>query len=146
MSTIGLQRAARIKAVHAACRRLGIDDDTRRDIQLSLTGKASLSDMHSGEVSRVLDHLNGRGNDHRDDWRFVFRLAADRQAIGKKIYRLAERIGAAQEPPVPVMGKRYIEGITEQMRGCQQPLEFCDAGQLRKVVQALEIYCKRHWY
>lgn len=144
MSSIGLQKAARIKAVHAACRRLGIDDDTRRDIQLQLTGKSSLSDMHSGEVSRVLDHLNGRGNDHRDDWRFVFRLVPDRQPLAKKIYRLAERVGAIMTLPVPVASKAYIEGIARQMRGCEQPLEFCDAGQLRSIVQALEVYLKRH--
>lgn len=145
MSSIGLMKAARIKAIHAACRAKGIDADARRDLQLSLTGKASLNDMHLGEVSRVLDHLNGKAQRGGDgEWRFVFALADDRQACGRKIFRLAERIGPTQQPPVPVASKAYIEGITAQMRGCDQPLEFCDADQLRKVVQALEIYCKRH--
>lgn len=144
MSIIGLQKAARIRAIHAICRQRDIDADMRRDIQMQITGKASLSDMSLHEVSQVLDHLNRRGEAGADEWKFVFRLGAERQSYGKKIYRLAQRIGALQTPPVPVVSKAYIEGITEQMRGARQPLEFCDAGQLHKVVQALEVYLKRH--
>jgi phage gp16-like protein len=143
MSMIGVKKAARIRAIHAACRANGIDADARRDLQLVLTGKASLSDMDFGEVTRVLDHLNQRSNAGAE-WKFVFRLTPDRQACAKKIYRLAEKIGTLQTPPVAIISKAYIEGITKQMRGTEQPLEFCDAEQLRKVVQALEVYVKRH--
>lgn len=143
MSRIGLMKAARIKAVHAACRAAGIDADTRRDLQLAVTGKASLSDMTLGEVSLVLDRLNGRGSP-ADEWKFVFRLAAERQSYGKKIYRLAQRVGALQTPPAEIASKAYIEGVTRQMRGTDQPLEFCDCDQLYKVIQALEVYLKRH--
>lgn len=143
MSHIGLRKAARIKAIHAACRANGIDDDTRRHIQLTLTGKTSLSDMDFCQVTQVLDHVNQRGKPG-EEWRFVFRLTPDRQRYARKIYRLAERVGALQTPPVPVASKAYIEGITCQMRGCAQPLEFCDAEQLHKVVQALEVFVKRH--
>lgn len=143
MSKIGLQKAARIKAIHAACRKLGIDTDTRRDLQMEITGKASLSEMAFHEVSRVLDALNRRASGE-SEWRFVFRLATDRQLYGRKIYRLAERVGALMDPPVPVATKAYIEGIARQMRGCDQPLEFCDTEQLHKIVQALEVYLKRH--
>lgn len=142
MSKIGLMKAARIKAIHTICRQRGIDADTRRALQERLTGKASLSDMHLSEVSRVLDHL--KGNERGGEWHFVFALPEDRQTYGRKIFRLAERIGPHLQPSVDVASKAYIEGVTEQMRGCAQPLEFCDPDQLRKVVQALEIYCKRH--
>lgn len=143
MSSIGLRKAARIKAIHAVCRKNGIDTDARRDLQLSLVGKASLSDMDYSEVTRVLDHLNHRGTPG-EEWRFVFRMSPDRQSYGRKIYRLAERVGALMSPPVPVASKAYIEGITRQMRGCDQPLEFCDCEQLHKVIQALEVFVKRH--
>lgn len=145
MSSIGLQKAARIRAIHAACRAKGLDDDARRDLQQALTGKASLSDMSFAEVSRVLDHLNkGAAPAAGGEWRFVFQLIPERRPYGKKIFRLAERVGALQSPPVPVASKAYIEGITRQMRGADQPLEFCDVEQLRKVVQALEVFVKRH--
>lgn len=143
MSQIGLRKAARIKAIHAACRANGIDQETRHQLQLTLTGKASLSEMDYSQVTRVLDHINQRGQPGAE-WRFVFRLTPDRQRYARKIYRLAERVGALQTPPVPVASKAYIEGITRQMRGADQPLEFCDAEQLHKVVQALEVYVKRH--
>ena len=142
MSLIGVKKAARIRAIHAACRAAGIDEETRRALQVQLTGKASLSDMHIGEVTRVLDHLNqSRGG---DEWKFVFKLAADRQPHARKIYRLAERVGQLMNPPVPVASKAYIEGLATQMRGCETLLEFCDATQLHKIVQALEIHVKRH--
>lgn len=148
MSQLGLQRASRIKAVHAACRKAGVDNDTRHSIQLQLTGKASLSDMNLTELGQMLDHLNRltrpAAGKKANEWSFVFKLSADRQSYGKKIFRLAERIGAMHTPPVPVMSKAYIEGITAQMRGCEQPLEFCDPSQLHKVVQALEMFVKRH--
>lgn len=143
MSSIGLRKAARIKAIHTACRANGIDEDTRRQLQLTLTGKASLKDMDYSDVSRVLDHINLRGKPG-EEWRFVFRLSADRQQYARKIYRLAERVGALMTPPVPVASKAYIEGITRQMRGTTQPLEFCDREQLHKVIQALEMFVKRH--
>jgi len=143
MSLIGVKKAARIRAIHAACRAAGIDEETRRALQVQLTGKASLSDMHIGEVTRVLDHINQRTDGSRE-WRFVFGLAADRQPHARKIYRLAERVGQLMNPPVPVASKAYIEGLATQMRGCETLLEFCDATQLHKIVQALEIHVKRH--
>lgn len=67
MSTIGLRKAARIKAIHAACRNAAIDSEARRAIQLNLTGKASLTDMDYAEVTRVLDHLNRAAGYHGTD-------------------------------------------------------------------------------
>lgn len=140
-----LTKISRIKAVHAACRAQGIDDDTRKAIQLQVTGKASLTEMSALDLSDLLNHLNKRKAKATDnEWSFVFRLSAERQPYGKKIFRLAERIGALQSPAVPVISKAYIEGITRQMRGTEQPLEFCNAEQLHKVIQALEVFVKRH--
>lgn len=49
-----------IRAVHAAARAAGLDQDDRHAMQLELTGKASLTDMSFGELGRVLDRLNAR--------------------------------------------------------------------------------------
>ncbi len=143
MSVIGFQRVARIKAVHAACRAQGIDDDARRALQRQLTGKDSLNSMSPPEISQVLDHLN-RGRPDPGEWLFVFKMPQDRQRHAKKIYRLAQRVGAVMNPPVPVASRAYVEGIVKQMNGgVMQPLPFCDAEALHKVVQALETYLKR---
>ena len=49
------------KLVHVGCRELGLDAETRRDLQLMVCGKASLSDMTEAEVAKVVDALKARG-------------------------------------------------------------------------------------
>lgn len=150
-----LKKQSRIKAINAACGKLGIGRDERHALQLQITGCASLTAMALPQLDDVLSHLNRianatktnagtRGAQPGDEWKFVFRLSLERQVYAKKIFRLAEKIGAMQERPVPVMSKAYIEGVSRQMRGCDQPLEFCDAEQLLTIVKALEVFVKRH--
>ncbi len=59
------RRATLMRAAHAACRRLGLDNDARHDVQLAVTGKASMRDMGSTDLARLLDHLNARGGGRR---------------------------------------------------------------------------------
>ena len=138
-----LRKQSRIRAVHAACRAQGIDEETRKALQLQVTGKASLKDMSALDLSDVLDYLNrhARGEQPGAEWRFVFKLPPERKAMAAKVYRLAEKLGAARG--VGIMSKRYIEGIAEQMLGADTVLQFCDASTLHKVVQALEVHLKR---
>lgn len=51
---------ARKRAIFAACKHLGIDEDERRQVQLRVVGKASLSDMKLPELDDLLDHLNAK--------------------------------------------------------------------------------------
>lgn len=139
-----LKKQARIRAINAICGKLKIGTDERHDIQLSTTGKSSLTAMTVSELNDVLSHLNRIASGQKNEWSFVFRLPVERQSMGKKIFRLAEAIGALQKPAVKVMSKAYIEGIARQMKGCDSPLEFCDCEQLHKIVQALEVHVKRH--
>ncbi|WP_420587243.1 phage protein GemA/Gp16 family protein [Ruegeria sp.] len=53
-------RRALMRAAHAACRQLGLDDATRHDVQLAVTGKASMRDMAATDLANLLDHLNGK--------------------------------------------------------------------------------------
>ena len=52
---------ALIRLIHVGCRELGLDEDTRRDLQLVTTGKASLSLMSDAEQERVVAALKARG-------------------------------------------------------------------------------------
>lgn len=52
------ERTRLYRAVHAACRANGMDDDDRKALQSELFGKPSLSDMTTGEIARLLDYLN----------------------------------------------------------------------------------------
>jgi len=49
------------RMIHVGCRELGLDDDTRRDLQLVATGKSSMADMTEAELRRVIDALKQRG-------------------------------------------------------------------------------------
>ena len=147
-------RRARIKAIKTMVgpKGLALDEDTYRAMIGNLCpGKRSLTELNVPQLDKVRLHVQSK-IDHAkqpdaaagDEWRFVFRLVADRQPSARKIYRLAERVGKLLTPPAPVASKRYIEGIAEQMVGCTTALEFCDAEILHKLVQALEIHCKWH--
>ena len=50
-----------LKTIHVACRDLGMDDDTRRDLQLLVTGKESLAAMTHAEQLAVLEALKAKG-------------------------------------------------------------------------------------
>jgi len=139
-----LKKASRIRAINAACGKLKIGKEERHALQQQVTGKQSLTEMTLPELNDVLSHFNRIASGKANEWSFVFRMPLERQSYGKKIYRLAEAIGALQAPPVARMSKAYIEGVASQMRGCDQPLEFCDCEQLHMIVQALEVYVKRH--
>ena len=59
---------ARIRrAIFGACRRRGIDDETRRAVQLRATGKESLKDMTPREMAEVLQALGGWRRRQLDD-------------------------------------------------------------------------------
>lgn len=50
-----------LKTIHVAVRDLGLDNDTRRELQLLVTGKESLRDMSAAEQLAVLEALKARG-------------------------------------------------------------------------------------
>jgi len=49
------------KTIHVGCKQLGLDTDTRHDLQLVATGKASLTEMTEAELQAVIDALKARG-------------------------------------------------------------------------------------
>lgn len=53
--------SALIRTIQVGCKQLGIDQDTRKALQLQLVGKDSLADMTEAERKQVLDELKKRG-------------------------------------------------------------------------------------
>lgn len=53
--------SAILKTIYVAARDLGMDDDTRRHLQLRVVGKASLKDMTEAERALVLDEMKVLG-------------------------------------------------------------------------------------
>lgn len=157
--TLQLRLKAKLTAIRAIRHKSTLDDAAYRALLMRVAGVDSSTKLtrltQAEAVLAEFDRLglNPKGSrpakakaPARQDnpWAFVFGLPADRQAMARKIYRLAQRVGGIMSPAMPVAPKAYIEGISKQMAGCDQPLEFCDPERLHKIVQALEVYCKRH--
>lgn len=150
----------RRRAIFAECRTAGLDEVSRRWLVESLTGCKSLTECTPAQLGAVLDHLRKRNGSDRaraarskpdNPWAFVFTTPPERQRHLKKIYRLAERVGALMQPAVPVAPPHYVEGIVAQARSLRPhapnarvSLALCDADQLHLVVQILETYVRRH--
>ncbi|MEL7167537.1 MAG: regulatory protein GemA [Pseudomonadota bacterium] len=49
------------KKIFAGCRELGLDNEARKDLQLQVCGKASMSDMTDEEMQAVVDRLVENG-------------------------------------------------------------------------------------
>ena len=49
------------KAIFGACRQLGLDNEARKDLQLQVCGKASMSEMTDQDMRKVLDRLREDG-------------------------------------------------------------------------------------
>lgn len=80
------------RLIFAACRQMGLDAEARRDLQVSVTGKASLGDMSATEMKLVVDRLKqcgfkpvSRGGKYRPAPRADLRL----------VHVLWARLGAA---------------------------------------------------
>lgn len=55
------ERRALIAKAHVAAHSLGLDDDTRRAVQSSVTGHESCGTMSVPELERLLTHYRGQG-------------------------------------------------------------------------------------
>lgn len=69
------------KLVHVGCRELGIDGETRRDLQVLVTGKASMMDMTEADLSKLVTALKERGFKAHAGARKPKRAAAPRADI-----------------------------------------------------------------
>ena len=49
------------RLVHVACRELHIDAEARHDLQLAVTGKASMADMSEADLTKLIDRLKADG-------------------------------------------------------------------------------------
>lgn len=118
-----------IIAIRAACKRQGIDDDTRKDIQQTLIGKASMSDMSVGELGQLLDHFN-------KGWKGPM---GHRAHIGKikALWWSLYWLGAIDDP-----GDRAISAFVERQTGVSS-IKFLDHRKAASVIEALKSWLAR---
>lgn len=123
--------AARRRAVFAACRAQGIDDDTRHHLQRTVTGQDSLSTMTAGQLARLLDHLNraarARGAGDVDSQT----IAGDPQ-----LAKIARLLAAQQLPWAYLHQSAGGPSMCRRLTG-QDRIEWADGEGKRAVITAL---------
>ena len=120
--------AARRRAIFAACKAAGLDDDARRAIVRQVTGCARLADCN---LAQVPDHLT-RGKDGYAG-RKRATASAERAPLLSKVDALLAELHRVTGEVKPLS---YADGIAR--RSCKRSsLDFCDEADLRKVVAAL---------
>lgn len=148
-ATLNLKRM-----IHVGCRELGLDDDTRHDLQLVATGKASMADMTEAELRAVIDALKARGfkpygntfYTSRKDGRPRGHERAPRADL-RFIHVMWTRLGQAGALKKP--GRTGLNAfIRSSFESTWQsvPIDIDalrDPGQIDDVVQALKAMCRR---
>lgn len=134
------------RKIFAGCRELGLDDDTRRDLQLAATGKASLSEMTEAELNQVIKALETRG------FKRAVKPGAKRRPMAKRadvrfahvLWRLLHENGAAHVAG-PAGLNAFIRSRFAGKWGAA-PLDIdmmTDWAQIADVIDALKAWCKR---
>lgn len=135
------------RMIHVGCKQLGIDQDTRRDLQLVATGKASMSEMTEADLQTVVEALKKRG----------FKTGFNRASKGRRIaapradlrfvhvlWNLLGEASAIRKPGrdgLNAFVRARFEGKWQSV-----PIDIDalrDAGQINDVIRALKDMCRR---
>ncbi|WP_411836723.1 gp16 family protein [Paracoccus sp. ME4] len=150
MSALSLKRM-----IHVACKQLGLDADTRRDLQLVATGKASMSGMTEDELRLVVEALKNRGFKPYGSVHFTSdkgglpgrgHAPAPRSDL-RFLHVLWRKLGEAGALRTP--GRAGLNAfVRSRFEGKWQsvPIDvdaLRDAGQINDVIRALKDMCER---
>ena len=129
------QRSARIVAIKAAQRQLGMDDATYRAMLMAQTGKASAKALTLPEMVHVLDYLRRCGAKHpsRDGGRRRVAPALDRVALMGKVHALLSELERCTGQPYTLA---YADAICQRNGWCDR-VDFACPALLHRLVGAL---------
>lgn len=116
-------------AIRAACGRLGIDDDERKDLIHDRFGVRSMTDMSVGQLGALLDHLN-------KGWKGPM---AHRAHLGKikALWWSLYWLGEIDNPD-----QRALSAFVKRQTGISS-LRFVDHGSAPSVIEALKQWLAR---
>jgi phage gp16-like protein len=133
------------RLIFAACRQMGIDDEARHDLQVSVTGKSSLRDMTEAELHLVAHRLKDSGFKHGSTGREAH-PAAPRGDL-RYVHVLWGLLGRAGKLTSP--GRAGLNAfVRSRFEGTWQsvPIDIDalrDARQISDVTRALKDWCRR---
>lgn len=119
------------KALFAACRALGMDEDARRDMLQAVVGVRSTKDLQPAQWSKVLNHLNTLT--HYDNGRKPTRPAPDKAALMSKI---EAQLADMKLPWHYLTSAKHGKSMCQRLAGVDA-LEFATPDGLMKIVAAL---------
>ncbi|SEQ59310.1 Protein of unknown function [Loktanella sp. DSM 29012] len=131
------------RLVHVACRELAIDAETRRDLQLVVTGKASMADMDEADLQKLLTRLKEKGFRVTTTGKRAAAPRADLRYI-HVLWRLLGKDGALDRP-----GRAGLNAFVRSRfegKWASVPIDIDalqDAGQINDVTRALKDWCAR---
>ncbi len=122
-------RTRKIRAIMAACNRLGLDEDARRDRIEQISGQRSLSGLTDAQLGKLLDGLNGGWKAGR----------ADRPHLGKirALWWTLYWLGEIDEP-----GDAALNAFVKRQTGLAS-LRFVDHRHANSVIEALKAIATR---
>lgn len=136
------------KTIFVACRQLGLDEDTRRDLQLVATGKESMSDMTESDMKKMIVQLKQRGFEpgFKAASKGRFKKAAPRADLRyvHVLWGLLGKAGKVNKPGragLNAFVRSRFEGKWKSVPIDIDTLQ--DAGQINDVTRALKDWCKR---
>ncbi len=135
------------RMIHVGCKQLGIDAETRHDLQLVATGKASMADMTEAELQKMVEALRERGFKTGFKGGQKSRRGQAPRADLRFVHVLWGKLGQAGELKKP--GREGLNAfVRASFEGKWQsvPIDIDalrDAGQIDDVVQALKAWCRR---
>lgn len=140
VSRVTPQLAARRKAVHAACRQLGMDDDARRDFMHAHAGVRSTNDLDLHGCQRVLDAARKVGATRPAPEKYIGRHPGYPETCRRGCGALLEKVEALlADMKLPWA---YATATLRQMHKNMR-LEWATARQLHDLVAALSVEQKK---
>lgn len=136
------------RQIHVGCKQLGIDADSRHDLQLLVTGKASMADMTDAELRKVVEELENRGFKAGYKGSEKTRRAPAPRGDLRYVHVLWGLLGKAGKLERP--GREGLNAfVRSRFEGKWQsvPIDIDalrEAGQINDVTRALKAMCKRH--
>ena len=133
-------RNAELAKIHVGRKLLRLDEETYRDLLEAETGQRSAAGLDAAQLRAVLARMR------HDGARFHPRRGTARLVPREDIATLIRKIDAlCINHPTGRKPRAWAEGVLQRMAAHphRPPLEWADAAQLRKLIQALEIDARR---
>lgn len=132
------QRTRELAAIHCAKRDMGMDEGAYRAMLYAVARVRSARDLDDAGRRRVLDHLRTRGWRRQPPRRHHVGAPhnIDRGERSPQLRKIEALLADAGRP------WGYAEGIARRMFRASR-IAFCDPGQLRSIIAALEYDARR---